>query len=99
LDARRPAAKHDIRPLQGVVGVSNQATIRPRVNMANLRDEITHALHRSWFFDPEAVHVRANGEKGVLSGTVHSYHERQVAAEIAWSAPGATMVENDIAVV
>jgi osmotically-inducible protein OsmY len=96
---QKDAAEHEIRPLHGVVGVSNQATIKPRVNTSNLSDEITHALHRSWFFDPEAVHVRANGGKVVLSGTVHSYHERQVAAETAWSAPDATNVENDIVVV
>jgi osmotically-inducible protein OsmY len=96
---QKEAAEHDIRPLHGVVGVSNQATIKPRVNTSNLSDDITHALHRSWFFDPEPVHVRANGGKVVLSGTVHSYHERQVAAETAWSAPGATNVENDIAVI
>ena len=69
------------------------------MNTSNLSDEITHALHRSWYFDPEAVHVRAGGGKVVLSGTMHSYHERQVAAETAWSAPGATDVENDIAAV
>ena len=96
---QKEAAEHDIRPLHGVVGVSNQATIKPRVNASNLSDDITRALHRSWFFDPGAVHVRADGGKVVLSGTVHSYDERQVAAEIAWSAPGATDVENDIAVV
>jgi osmotically-inducible protein OsmY len=96
---QKEAAEQDIRPLHGVVGVSNQATIKPRVNTSNLSDDITHALHRSWFFDPQEVHVRADGGKVVLSGTVHSYHERQVAAETAWSAPGATDVVNDIAVV
>jgi osmotically-inducible protein OsmY len=96
---QKEAAEHDIRPLHGVVGVSNQTSIKPRVNTASLSDDITHALHRSWFFDPEAVHVRATGGKVVLSGTVHSMHERQVAAQTAWSAPGATIVENDIAVV
>ena len=95
---QKQAAEHDIRPLHGVVGVSNQATVKPRVNTATLSEDITHALHRSWFFDPEAVHVRADGGKVVLSGSVHSIHERQVAAQTAWSAPGATMVENDITV-
>ena len=73
---QKEAAEQDIRPLHGVIGVSNQATIKPRVNTANLRDDITHALHRSWFFDPEAVRVHADGGNIVLSGTVHSYHER-----------------------
>ncbi len=96
---QKEAAEQDIRPLHGVVGVSNQVIIKPRVNTAGLSDDIMHALHRSWFFDPTTVQVRADGGKIVLSGSVHSMHERQVAAQTAWSAPGATAVENDIAVV
>ena len=53
----------------------------------------------SWFFDPDNVQVRADGGKVTLTGTVQSYHERQVAAETAWSAQGTTAVENDIEVV
>ena len=96
---QKEAAEHDIRPLHGVIGVSNQTTIRPRVDTASLGDDITHALHRSWFFDAQNVHVRADGGRVVLTGTVHSAYERQVAAQTAWAAPGATAVENDIHVV
>ncbi len=96
---QKEAAEHDIRPLHGVVGVSNQVAIRPRVDTAGLGDAIVHALHRSSFFDSDTVKVAAHGGKVVLTGTVHSFHERQIAAETAWSAPGATSVENDIAVV
>lgn len=95
---QRDAAENDIRPLHGVVGVSNQTTIKPQVDTAGLSDDIIHALHRSWFFDPATVKVAANGGKVVLTGTVHSMHERQVAAETAWSAPGATDVRNEITV-
>jgi len=96
---QKEAVEQDIRPLHGVRGVSNQTTIKPLVNTANLRDDITHALHRSWFFDPDHVHVRAQGSTIILSGSVNSSHERQVAARTAWSAPGATNVENDLSVV
>lgn len=96
---QRDASEHDVRPLHGVVGVSNQIAIKPRVNASRLGDDITHALNRSWFFDPANVHVRAEGGKVVLTGTVNSFHERQVAAQTAWSAPGATMVENDLTIV
>lgn len=95
---QKDAAARDIRPLHGVVGVSDQTTIKPRVNTAGLTDDITHALHRSWFFDPEQVHVRAEGGKVMLTGTVHSSYERQIAGRTAWAAPGATNVVNDIAV-
>jgi osmotically-inducible protein OsmY len=95
----KDAAEQDIRPLYGVVGVSNEMTIKPRVDTSNLSYDITRALHRSWFFDPDHVHVSAVGGNVKLSGTVQSYHERQVAADTAWSAPGTTNVENDNAVV
>ncbi len=71
---------------------------KPRVDTATLTDDITRALHRSWFFNPSKVHVSAEGGRIVLTGSVNSFNERQVAAQTAWSAPGATMVENDLAV-
>ena len=96
---QKEAAGWDVRGLQGVVGVSNQITIKPRVNAANLSETILHALHGSWFFDPNKVTVTADGGKVKLSGSVHSWHDRQVAADTAWAAPGATAVENNIPVV
>jgi osmotically-inducible protein OsmY len=95
---QKDAAEQDIRPLHGVVGVWNQITIKPAVNASGLSDDITHALHRSWFFDPQTTFVRAEGGKVVLSGTVHSLHERELAAKAAWAAPGVVSVENDIIV-
>jgi len=96
---QKDAAEEDVRRLWGVVGVSNQVTIKPSVDTANLSDDITHALHRSWFFDPDNVHVTAKGGHVKLTGTVGSFHEFQTAAATAWSAPGAISVENDLAVV
>ncbi|WP_020174772.1 BON domain-containing protein [Methyloferula stellata] len=93
------AAEQDVHRLYGVVGVSNQITIKPRVNTENLSDDIMHALHRSWFFDPRTINVSAQGGKVRLSGTAPSLHDRQVAAATAWTAAGVTDVENDIAVV
>jgi osmotically-inducible protein OsmY len=90
------AAQQDVRRLWGVVGVSNLIAIRPRVNVSNLSDDITHALHRSWNFDPQTIHVTADAGKVRLTGTAHSPHDRQTAAMTAWSAPGVTSVENDI---
>jgi osmotically-inducible protein OsmY len=96
---QKEAAALAVRPLRGVIGVSNQITIRPQVNIANLSDDIVHALHRSWFFDPKTITVSANQGAIRLSGSVHSWPERQVAAEIAWAAPGATAVTNELTVI
>jgi osmotically-inducible protein OsmY len=96
---QRRAAEQNVRRLQGVVGVSNQISLKPEVNTANISNDISCALHRSWFPDPDAITVTAEGGRVRLTGNVHSWHAREVAAETAWGAPGATEVENLLSVV
>jgi len=96
---QRQAAEENVRRLHGVVGVSNNISIKPQVNTANISNDISYALHRSWFPDPDAVTVTAEGGKVRLTGSVHSWHAREVAGQTAWGAPGATDVENLLAVV
>jgi osmotically-inducible protein OsmY len=88
----------DITGLLGVVSVSNQITIKQRADAANISENIRKALHRSWL-DPRTVAVTADGGKVRLTGSVNNWHDRQVAADTAWAAPGATSVVNDIAIV
>ena len=95
---QKEAAEREIRNLLGVLGVSNQVTIKPRVDTAHLQDDIQHALNRSIFFQPENVHVSAHEGHVKLTGTVNSWLERQTAGSTAWSAHGATSVENDLIV-
>ncbi len=95
---QKAAAASDVRRLFGVVGLVDETTIKPTVDTSNLSDEITHALHRSWFFDPKTVFVTAEGGKVRLTGTVYSQHDRQLAAATAWAASGTTDVDNQIAV-
>ena len=95
---QKEAAERDIRPLHGVTGVSNQTTIKPPVTNASLSDDIAQTLQRLWFFDASTIKVHTQGGKVILTGTVHSFHERELAGLSALSAPGATSVENDIEV-
>jgi osmotically-inducible protein OsmY len=95
---QKQAAELDLRGFHGVVGVSNNVTIKTRVNTGNLSDAIGHALHRSWFYDSDTVAVSAEGGKVRLTGTVESWHDREVAESTAWAAPGATAVENNIVI-
>jgi len=92
------AALDDVRGLWGVIGVSNQITIKPKPNTAKIRDDIVAALDRSWI-DPVTINVTAQGGKVKLTGTVESWYERDEASSTAWAAPGTTSVENQIAVV
>ena len=95
---QKAAAGDEVHGLQGVVGVSNNMTIKPAVNTVDVGDSIRKALHRSWFFDPEAIHVTADGGKIRLTGKVDSWHDKEVAGLTAWAAPGVTAVENNISV-
>ena len=83
---------------QCVTGVSNQLSIKVRPNTATISNDITHALHRWWFFDENDIKVSAEGGKVRLTGTVESWSDRQKTASTAWAAPGTTSVENDLRV-
>jgi osmotically-inducible protein OsmY len=96
---QRRAAERDVRGLYGVLGATNQITIKPMVDTSNISDDIMHALHRSWYFDLKTINVSADEGEVHLSGTVRSWHERQVAAAIAWAARGVTDVVNDIVII
>ncbi|WP_131114704.1 BON domain-containing protein [Lichenihabitans psoromatis] len=96
---QKQSAEDDIGRMIGVTGVTNAITIKPLVESDHIADDITRALHRSWFFDPSTVHVSAKAGEVKLTGTVDSLESRMSAASVAWAAPGVTNVENDITVV
>lgn len=81
-----------------VLGLSNQIAVTPSANASNISDDIIHALHRSWFFNPQTIKVGAQGGNVEMTGTVQSWRDREIAAEIAWAAPGTTSVANNIVV-
>ena len=95
---QKEAVAQAVGTLIGVVGVSNLIEIKPTVNADDVGQNIMRALHRSWFYDPNTIKVSAQGGKIRLTGHVTTWNARDLAGAIAWSAPGATFVENEIAV-
>jgi osmotically-inducible protein OsmY len=91
-------AEREVRNLMGVTGISNRITIKPRVNAANLQDDIQIALHRSVFFQPEQVHVTVKDGRVTLTGNVASWQDRRTAGTTAWAANGTTSVDNELLV-
>jgi len=92
-------AQHDIRPLHGVVGVSNLIKIKPRVDVAHLSDDITKAFERSCSADAKSIRVSVEDGLVRLTGTAHSLHDRYTAGRTAWSARGVTAVDNAITII
>ncbi len=95
---QKEAAAQAVRTLIGVVGVSNLIEIKPTVNADDVGQNITRALHRSWFCDPNTIRVSAQGGEIKLTGQVTTWNARDLAGATAWSAPGAISVENEISV-
>ena len=89
---QKEAAARAIQTLIGVVGVSNLIEIKPTVNADDLGQNITRALHRSWFYDPNTIKVSAQGGKIKLTGQVATWNARDLAGATAWSAPGASTI-------
>jgi osmotically-inducible protein OsmY len=94
----KQAAEQEVRRLIGVIGVTNHITVKQRVDVENISDDISHALHRSWFFDPKLVTVTAEGGTVRLTGTVPTFRDRRAAEATAWASPGAVLVENELMV-
>jgi osmotically-inducible protein OsmY len=95
---QKEAAERNVRGLYGVIGVTNNTTIKPRPDVPTIGHDIDVALHRSWF-DHETITVSAVGGKVRLTGTVHTPADRRTAGSTAWAAPGTTAVENDLVIV
>ncbi len=74
----------------------NDNAIAPETT--RISDEIAHALHKSWFFDPQTIGVTEDDGTVILTGKVASTHDRRRAAIAAWSHPGVFDVINDIVV-
>ena len=94
---QQQAAVDDVRGILGVIGVSNDITIKPRPNTSEIENNIRVALDRSWF-DPASINVTALDGKVKLTGSVESWYEREEASSAAWAAPGTTSVNNEITI-
>ena len=92
------AAEQAVRGMYGVLGVVNQAIIKPRPDAINIGNSIDRALHRAWF-DPKTINVTAHDGRVKLTGSVKTPSDRNIASATAWGAPGATSVENDLVVI
>ncbi|MDP4076389.1 BON domain-containing protein [Acidovorax sp. A1169] len=97
-DFERRDVTSSIRKLMGVTGVSDQITIKPGVSATVVKSDIEAALKRRAQSDAELITVDVKGSEVFLSGTAHTWAERDMASHAAWSAPGVQSVVDNIVV-
>lgn len=97
-DFERREVTSSIRKLMGVTGVSDQITIKPMVSVTVLKSDIEAALKRRAHNDAAMITVNVKGADVYLSGTAHTWAERDLAGHAAWSAPGVQNVVDNIVV-
>jgi len=95
-DYQRRSVEKAIRPLIGVVGITNEIKLRARPQASDLARNIESALLRQAIREARQIHVDIDGSTVKLTGTVHSWHERAAAQGVAWSAPGVYSVVNEL---
>ena len=85
---QRQGAADSVRGLQGVKGVSNQIAVRPRLSAGVVKSDIEAALSRRAASDAGTIGVGVSGTEVTLTGTVHSWAERDLARRSAWGTAG-----------
>ena len=95
---QRQAAAGGVRYLMGVTGVSDQIAVKPNVSLSAVKSDIEAALKRRATADAQKISVGVRGADVTLTGTVHSWSERDLARNAAWGTPGVRNVVDNITI-
>ena len=98
-DYQRQAAASAIRHLTGVRGVSCNIAVKAKVSSTAVKSDIEAALKRRAIHEAQKIGVEVHGTSVTLTGTAHSWSERELATHTAWGTPGVQYVVDEITVV
>jgi osmotically-inducible protein OsmY len=96
---QRRAAEDVVHSLTGIRGITNLIRMVPPVNTVLVRDSIRRALERNADVEASRIDIETNGNQVILKGKVHSWNERTIVENAAWSSPGVTAVQDDLLIV
>jgi len=96
---QRQDAFDNVRYILGVTGVSNQIGIKPMLSATVVKSDIEAAIKRRAAADAKTISVDVKGADVTLTGTVHSWAERELARRSAWSSLGVKNVVDKMTLV
>lgn len=91
---QRRAVERIVRPLKGVVGITDNIQLKTLPVPLKLQERIQEALTRQAMREARRIEVSVEGSEVTLRGHVHSWAERNAAEGATWSAPGVSQVVN-----
>jgi osmotically-inducible protein OsmY len=80
---QRDRATEAVRTVRGVIGISDEIKLKPRVAASDVKRQIEDALKRSAELDANRIAVDTNGSEVKLTGRVKSWAERTEAERAA----------------
>ena len=95
---QRRAVERMVRPLKGVLGITDNIRLKTLPISVNLSARIQDALTRQAMREARRIDITVDGSVVTLSGRVHSWAERNAAEGVTWSAPGVSRVVNQLVI-
>lgn len=95
---QRRAVERMIRPLKGVVGITDNIRLKELPVSVNISTRIQDALTRQAVREAQRIEILVDGSIVTLRGHVHSWAERNAAEGATWSAPGVSRVNNQLVI-
>lgn len=95
---QKVAAFDAVKRLTGVIGVSNNIDVKPRVSTFDVKKRIEDALKRTAEVEANGITVLVADGRVTLEGHVNAWPERSAVERAAWSAPGVKDVVDHIRV-
>jgi len=96
-DYQREITENAIQFLPGIKGIFNNITINPDTNDTVSKKKVEEALKRS-AVDEREITDSVNDTTVTLTGTVHSWQQKEEAGRIAWKTPGIKHLKNKLEV-
>lgn len=95
---KRQAAVKAVHYLMGVRGITDNIALKEAVSQGSVKSDIEAALRRRAADDLQNIKVDVRGGDITLSGSVHSWSERDLARQAAWSTTGVRNVVDNLSI-